>query len=284
MSRVLLGVDFTSSPSPRKPITVARGRRHGEHLALEHIAHLADWQGFEALLREPGPWIAAFDFPFGLPRQAVADLGWPQDWAGLVRHCACLSRARLRELLDTYRATRAAGDKYPHRATDLPAGSHSPLKLVNPPVALMFHEGAPRLLQAGLSVPGLYAGDDTRVALEAYPGLTVRAITREPYKNDAPSKQTAARREARVRIVSALRAGQPIGIRLRCSSALDRRLLDDASGDSLDAVVCAMQAAWAEARAEENFGLPVDIDPLEGWIVTAGPDGEARHTGARMMF
>jgi hypothetical protein len=284
MSRVLLGVDFTSSPSPRKPITVARGRRHGEHLALEHIAHLVDWQGFEALLREPGPWIAAFDFPFGLPRQAVADLGWPQDWAGLVRHCACLSRARLRELLDAYRATRAAGDKYPHRATDLPAGSHSPLKLVNPPVALMFHEGAPRLLQAGLSVPGLYAGDDTRVALEAYPGLTVRAITREPYKNDAPSKQTAARRGARARIVSALRAGQPIGIRLRCSSALDRRLLDDASGDSLDAVVCAMQAAWAEARAEENFGLPTDIDPLEGWIVTAGPDGEARDSGTRMML
>jgi hypothetical protein len=122
----------------------------------------------------------------------------------------------------------------------------------------------------------LYEGDETRVALEAYPGLTVRAMTREPYKNDAPSKQTAARREARARIVSALRAGRPLGIRLRCSSGLDRRLLDDATGDSLDAAVCAMQAAWAEARAGDNFGLPAQIDPLEGWILTAGAEPEAR--------
>jgi len=276
MSRALLGVDFTSAPSPRKPITVARGRRHGEHLALERIDRLPDWRGFEALLREPGPWLGAFDFPFGLPRQAVAALGWPLDWTGLVRHCAGLSRARLREIFDAYRAGRPAGDKYPHRATDLPAGSHSPVKLVNPPVALMFHEGAPRLLQAGVRVPGLYEGDETRIALEGYPGLTVRAITREPYKNDAPSKQTAARREARADIISTLRAGRPLGIRLRCTSALDRRLLDDATGDSLDAAVCAMQAAWAEVRAGDNFGLPARIDPLEGWILTAGADAEAR--------
>ena len=41
----------------------------------------------------------------------------------------------------------------------------------------------------------------------------------------------------------------------------------DGSGDLLDAVLCMMQAAWAEGQ--EHWGLPPDIDPLEGWIVTA---------------
>ena len=48
------------------------------------------------------------------------------------------------------------------------------MKLVNPPVALMFHEGARRLLAAGVHVPALAEGDRTRIALEAYPGLLVR--------------------------------------------------------------------------------------------------------------
>ena len=39
------------------------------------------------------------------------------------------------------------------------------------------------------------------------------------------------------------------------------------AGDSLDAVLCLMQAAWASERP--GYGLPADIDPLEGWIVSA---------------
>ena len=46
-------------------------------------------------------------------------------------------------------------------------------------------------------------------------------------------------------------------------------LAADASGDELDAVLCLVQAAWAAAR-EPGYGLPAQIDPLEGWIVSAG--------------
>jgi hypothetical protein len=49
-------------------------------------------------------------------------------------------------------------------------------------------------------------------------------------------------------------------------------LVDDASGDSLDAVLCLVQAAWAvsrQAQGATRYGLPDDMDPLEGWIVTA---------------
>ena len=267
----ILGVDFTSAPSHRKPITVARGRLAGGAFALQSIDALPDWPAFEALLREPGPWIGGFDFPFGLPREAVRDLGWPDRWEALVGHSASLGRTAFRQTLDAYRATRAAGNKYPHRATDRPAASHSPIKLVNPPVALMFLEGAPRLAAAGVAIPGLRDGDPARVAVEAYPGLAARALGAGSYKSDEKRKQTPLRRTARAAMVARLvRDGGPFGFRLAGSREALRTLTRDGSGDRLDAVLAAMQAAWCSRRRARNFGLPLDIDPLEGWIAMAG--------------
>lgn len=265
----IVGVDFTSAPRPAKPIVVAHGCAQRGGMRLEAIETLADFESFERFLRRPGPWVGGFDFPFGLPRELVSDLLWPQDWKKLVAFCAMLSRRELRGILDGYRATRPLGRKYAHRATDGPAGSSSPMKLVNPPVALMFHEGAPRLAAARLHVPGLAAGDRTRVALEAYPGLLARSITRASYKNDARDRQTPARRAARRAIVAALESGAPrLGLRLACARpALRQRLIDDASGDALDAVLCAIQAAWA--LRQPNYGLPRHGPRGEGWIVTA---------------
>lgn len=271
MTVAILGVDFTSAPSPRKPITVARGRLLRESFQLATIDELPDWRGFEALLREPGPWIGGFDFPFGLPREAVVDLNWPTRWHALVEHCARLGRAGLRQALDAYRAGRPPGRKYPHRATDAPAASHSPIKLVNPPVALMFLEGAPRLAAAGVSIPGLVAGDPARVAIEAYPGLAARALAVGSYKSDERRKRTPARRRVRAAIVARLvRDGGPFGFRLAGAAAMLSSLARDGSGDRLDAVLAAMQAAWCWRRRRHGFGLPREIDPLEGWIAMAG--------------
>jgi hypothetical protein len=254
------GVDFTSAPRRAKPITVAHGRLERSILQIERIENLESFDAFEAFLLRPGPWIGGFDFPFGLPKELVHDLGWPRDWRKLVCFCAALSRSEWRGILDGYRATRPAGRKYAHRATDRPAGSSSPMKLVNPPVALMFHEGAPRLIEAGVHVPGLAQGDRSRIALEAYPGLFARKIIgRVSYKNDSTAKQTPARRAARERIVGHL----PI------KKGLHKQLIDDGSGDSLDAAICAVQAAWGWQRRRRNFGLPDRIESCEGWIVSA---------------
>jgi uncharacterized protein DUF429 len=258
----IIGVDFTSAPRRAKPITVAHGYFLNSVLLLDEIENLENFDSFEGLLRRPGPWVGGFDFPFGLPSELVRDLDWPENWRRLVEFCGNLTRREFRGILDGYRATRPAGRKYAHRRTDRPAGSSSPMKLVNPPVALMFQEGAPRLADAGVHLPGLAAGDRSRVALEAYPGMFARSIVgNASYKNDARSKQTAARRQARRRIVAALP--------LRACAALRRRLNEDASGDSLDAVICAVQAAWGWHRRRRNFGLPAAIVPCEGWIVSA---------------
>ena len=266
----VFGVDFTSAPRPRKAITVARGGLTGGAFVLDAIDALPDWPSFERVLAAPGPWIGGFDFPFGLPGEAVRDLGWPPEWTALVRHCAAMGRAAFRTALDAYRASRPVGNKYPHRATDLPAGSHSPIKLVNPPVALMFLEGTPRLLAAGLSIPGLHAGDPHRVAVEAYPGLAARAIARGSYKADEARKQTAERRRARAAIVARLlRDGGPFDFPLAGPRTLVRSLVEDGTADRLDAALAAMQAAWCLRRRARNYGLPGSIDPIEGWIATA---------------
>lgn len=265
---LLIGVDFTSAPRRAKPITVAFARLEDTRVRLHAIEACCDWPSFEAVLARPGPWLGAFDFPFGLPREAVVDLGWPQTWDALVRHCAALGRTAFRGALDAYRETRPVGRRYAHRATDPPARSHSPLKLVNPPVGLMFLEGAPRLLAAGVSVAGLHDADPRRIALEAYPGLLARRITRESYKSDEKRKQTAARRQARERIVTTLCEGVQ-ALALHADPTLLDSLIDDGSGDRLDAVLALFQAAACARHGPPHFGLPPALDALEGWIAGA---------------
>lgn len=249
---------------------MAAGRLDGSAVQLQGIETLADWAGFESWLRRPGPWLAAFDLPFGLPRELVTTLGWPLDWATLMRHYASQSRAQIRSRFAAFCAGRPAGAKFAHRACDGPAGSSPSMKWVNPPVAWMLHAGVPRLLDAGVTLAGLFAGDEQRVAVEAYPGLPARElIGRRSYKSDERHRQTAEREHARRDLVAALEAGRSrLGLRLKLDDTQRAELIADPTADRLDAVLCLLQAAWASTRP--NWGLPADIDPLEGWIVSAG--------------
>ena len=272
-TRAVHGIDFTSAPTRSKPITIASGTVAAGVFRLQAVTEIPTFAEFEEWLAQPGPWIGGFDFPFGLPRQAVHDLGWPSTWPELVRHCGSLGREAFRSQLDAYRAQRPIGDKYPYRRGDLAAGSHSPIKLANPPVALMFLEGAPRLLAACVHVPALNRADPSRVAIEAYPGFAVRRLfasrVRPSYKNDARAKQTEAQSLIRAEIVRRICASDsPFGVSLAVTPRQRAALIGDGRGDWLDAVLCALQAAWAWRRRNADYGLPPQLDPLEGWIAT----------------
>ena len=274
MSALLLGCDFSSSPSRRKPIVLALGRCQAGVLRLESLETLDSLDAFAAWLAQPQTWVGGFDLPFGLPRELVQALGWPQDWAACMAHYRRLDRAAIRDQFKAFCDARPVGQKFAHRATDGPAGSSPSMKWVNPPVAFMLHAGVPRLIDAGVHFPGLHAGDPNRVALEAYPGLLAReCIGSRSYKSDDPAKQTPERLIARKDLLHALETGQTrLGLRLQLRDAQREALLHDAKGDALDAVLCLCQAAWAAARHAEGdarWGLPPDLDPLEGWIVTA---------------
>jgi hypothetical protein len=277
---LLWGCDFSSSPSQRKPVVLATGELRGAVVVLHAIETLPTLHHFSAALHRPGPWVGAFDLPFGLPRELVTALGWPTQWPACMAHYAALSRDAIRARFAAFCDARAPGHKLAHRATDGPAGSSPSMKWVNPPVAFMLHAGVPRLLEAGVSLPGLCQGDPLRIALEAYPGLLAREVlARRSYKADDAARQTPERWLARRELLESLVRGTQVdgrplrsGLRLRLKDSLADTLLQDPRGDALDATLCLMQAGWALAQhkaGHPQWGLPV-FDPLEGWIVTAG--------------
>lgn len=287
---LLLGCDFSSSPTRRKPIVIALGAERAGRVVLQRLERIESLEAFGAWLAQPQAWVGGFDLPFGLPRELVQHLGWPLQWAACMDHYAALSRPAIRDTFAAFCNARPVGGKFAHRATDRPAGSSPSMKWVNPPVAYMLHAGVPLLRAAGAWLPAHEpvhqpahqpahqlalqtahgpADHPSRIALEAYPGLLARAVLgSRSYKSDTVAKQTPERFIARKDLVEALEQGRsPLGLRLKLSAAQRDALADDASGDALDAVLCLLQAAWAADRP--GFGLPADVDPLEGWIVSA---------------
>ena len=282
-SPLLLGCDFSSSPSKRKPIVVALGHAKAGRVQLQSLQRFDTMTAFADWLKQPQAWVGGFDLPFGLPRELVETLQWPTDWLLCMQHYAALSRAEIRDTFKAFCDARPVGGKFAHRATDMPAGSSPSMKWVNPPVAYMLHAGVPLLIEAGITLPRLHAPSvlpkasascaSPRIALEAYPGLLARElIGNTSYKSDDKAKQTPERLIARKQLLQALELGRTrLDLRLKLTHAQHDTLVDDASGDSLDAVLCMVQAAWAQVQFEAgdaHYGLPA-CDPLEGWIVSA---------------
>jgi hypothetical protein len=284
MTTMLWGVDFSSAPGRRKPIVRARGERRGAVLRLLGLDELPTLAEFERSLAEPGPWLGAFDFPFGLPRAFVDAHALGADAVAVSQavHARCTTRKEFQAMVDTWGNGRPPGQRLVHRATDtaMPGlRSSSPLQTRYVPVGFMWFEGLARLVQAGVRLPGLepeqpsadaldaaQPTDAPRIALEGYPGLLAHElIGRSSYKNsDLPDRLLA-----RKRIVEALEQGLTrLGLRLKLTPAQAGQLAADASGDRLDAVLCLVQAAWALEQA--RFGQPPVVDPVEGWITGAG--------------
>ena len=273
---VLLGCDFSSAPTRRKPIVVAFGSVNDQTVTLSRLETFDSLEAWADRLYELPQWLGAFDFPFGLPRELVEQLRWPLVWEECIACFAALSRPEIRRTFAAFCSGRPAGGKFAHRATDIPAGSSPSMKWVNPPVAFMLHAGVPRLIAAGAKLPGLHlpAAGSQRIALEGYPGLLARElIGRRSYKSDRPAEASAERDLARSDLVAGLEKGSAqLQLRLSVEQALRAELLSDHKGDRVDAALCLMQSAWGAMRRESEgpgYGLPVSMDPLEGWIVSA---------------
>lgn len=245
---------------------------------------------FVQALQQHGPG----NLPDDLAGHARDAQGAPLEAEGLIRalHRHCGDRAGFQRLIDgwgdTWHTERKASSKLLHRATDqaMPGvSSTSPLQTRYVPVGKMYFEGMRRLVEADLTLPGLRAGRPDAIALEAYPGLLAfELLGRRSYKSDAKASTPAelcaqqARLIARMDLVDALEQGRSQrlagtdGLRLKLSAAQRDQLVSDPKGDRLDAVLCLMQAAWAQRRREQGdirWGLPADLDPVEGWILSA---------------
>jgi len=269
----IYGLDFTSAPGLHKPITCAECRLDEDGLRLEELEFFHLFAEFEDFLGRSGPWVAGLDFPFGQPRRLVENIGWPENWTGYVSHVGGMNRLEFVEALKEYRAARPSGDKQHLRLTDRLANSRSPMMLYGVPVGKMFFEGAPRLLGSGASILPSRPTDDQRIILETYPALIARrCLGKLGYKNDNKLKQTVQQQLARQTILQYLisEAKAVFGFDIRIGANWVTSFTKDATGDQLDALLCAVQAGWAYTQKERNYGIPIKADPLEGWIVDPG--------------
>jgi len=249
-----------------------------ENLRLLNGERRGDFAGFEAFLQTTGPWVAGLDFPFGQPSALIHTLGWPSEsWASYVAHVRALGKAGFERALLDYAASQPPGRKHLRRRADELARSISPMMLHYTPVAKMFYEGASRLLDAPVSIPPVRPlVGVTATVLEAYPRLVVnRWIAGTRYKAEGEDAGRTERRQARQTLVNAIQGVEAIGtpsVRsiygcvVALPEAIATRCVTDDSGDCLDSVLCALQAAWAVGRVAGDFGIPPDVDRLEGWI------------------
>ena len=265
----ILGVDFTSAPTRHKPITCAVANFADRTLHIESVQSLPTFADFEHMLAQSHSYVAGFDFPFSQPRRLIENLGWPTVWDELIHLISAMGKDAFESELRRYIAQQPIGDKLHSRSTDIRTHALSPMKLDFIPVGKMFFQGAPRLLAAGLNILPCHPTDDTRIVLEVYPALVNRRLNRkQPYKQDAVSLQTDQHRIARSALLDTLLSPifvQIYGFALKLESSLVTSAQSDKSGDTLDAILCALQAAWAFTMP--NFSIPPDCDPLEGWII-----------------
>jgi hypothetical protein len=286
----VIGVDFTSRPSPSKAITCAICQFDGFRLVVEELRRLESFDVFTAFLNAPGPWVAGLDFPFGQPRRLIQNLNWPDSWTGYVEYVATLSRNAFRNVLEAYKRDRPEGDREHLRVVDGLTGAQSPSKLYGVPVALMFYEGAQRLLRSATCVIPVRPTADDRVLVEAYPALVARSLVgRDQYKPaEQGDVQTLARaiRERMVQRLSTGRLSRGYQMRVELADSVSRLCIDDAEGDSIDSVFAAIQAAWSWTRRDDGYGVPQDCDLLEGWIVdpVTQPSVNSSITRVRPVF
>ncbi|HEY3382620.1 MAG TPA: DUF429 domain-containing protein [Vicinamibacterales bacterium] len=286
----VFGIDFTSRPSRSKAITCAGCQFDGDRLVVEDLQRLESLDAFGAFLDSPGPWIAGIDFPFGQPRRLIQNLNWPGSWAGYVAQVAGLSREGFRNVLEDYKRDRPENDREHLRLVDRLTGAQSPSKLYGVPVALMFYEGSQRLLRSATCVIPVRPTTDDRVVVEAYPALVARTLVgKDRYKPAEPGDVQAVARAVRERIVQKLGDGSLFGrykIRVELTERVRRACADDTDGDSLDAVLAAIQAAWAWVRRTDGYGVPEDCDLVEGWIVdpVTQPSVNSSITRVRPVF
>ncbi|HUN88524.1 MAG TPA: DUF429 domain-containing protein [Terriglobales bacterium] len=268
----ILGIDFTSTPSKRKPIIIADCDldRRTLHLSQFHLA--SDFAAFETLLQSPGPWVAGFDFPFGLPLDFLRAARLPSSWCDYVATIERGGKEKFEFAVQGFMVGQPESQKRPRRIADQKADSASPLNIVNPPVGKMFFTGAPRLLAAGINIKPCCPNKDRRIALETYPAIFARALAgvkRLAYKSDSPAKESKAKAAARRTILEGLRDAEKMesyGVSVAIPSRLQNDVIVDSSGDRLDAILCAVQAAWAYGHRQQNWGISPGHEE-EGWIV-----------------
>lgn len=290
---IIYGLDFTSAPNDatskaqkQKRLMLAKCFFSENELKFDSFILLNREKGsFAGVvnwlsgLGEFGQdWVAGIDFPFCQPAKLVESLNWPRNWEEYVQHIQTLGKDAFEAQLREYKRNAPIGNKHLYRKIDTLTDSQSPMTLEYTPVGKMFFKGAPLLCSSGDCIVPLRMNNSSKIVIEAYPKIVAsKWIERRRYKNDDPKKNNDEMLAARRDLLQAVRGRESsnsrksfydwYGFDFSMNDADADACVNDFTGDKLDSVLCAMQAAWAYLQGrEKNYGVPVNVDLLEGWI------------------
>jgi hypothetical protein len=171
----IFGVNFTESPCPKRPITIAYcvfKKSHG--LSVNKVESFPTISEFETFLKEKGPWFAGVNFPLGQPKQFLDKMSLPSGWSNYIKDIQKWKQAGFEKKVKQYLSKLPKGTKIPLRMTDIFAGVDSPLKTTGNHSLLQFFEGSNCLLKSGASIIPCSPRKDNRVIIETLPALVAR--------------------------------------------------------------------------------------------------------------
>lgn len=256
----IFGLNFTSAPSTSKPIACVRCHQRGETLYLDLLTSLSSFEMLDNFLNSDGPWIAGVDFPFGQPRPLIEALHWPCTWEGYVKTVGTMKLDEFESVLESYDADGSTSKESRLRTTDRLAriGRAVADELC---ASGMFFHGAPHLLDADVCVLPCRERTGERFLVEAYPALVAhKVIGQRVYKSGAGA------RRALLQGLETEQFQHDYGFSVSVQEAVSEELIEEPSADTLDALLCAVQAAWAWTQRDAHYGIPRGVDTLEGWI------------------
>jgi len=285
----IYGLDFTSAPGKGKPLALSRCELDAGVLRLEGFEAFESYDALEELLRSPGPWVMGCDFPFSQSARLLREAGghlsaalspektpmqWPTSWEDYLRGMAALTQDQFKALMKTCPPDER-GVRERKRVAGIAANACSPQHVDFPPVGLMFHQGARLLLECPCEVVPQRLSGDTRKLFEVYPGVFAERFCGDKGYKEGKKPQAlerAAKRERMLALMGGDRLRETYGFTVSFDESHARQMVADPKGDFLDALICAVQAAWAWSRRGNNYALPgpdviaPDVLAFEGWI------------------
>lgn len=235
-------------------------------LVITHLQSLTTLEAFSTLLASLESGVVGLDLPFGQPRRFLEGVGWGHTWEQVVSTIRSLRKEAFLAQIKAFRDQQPAGHKHLLRHCDALAGAISPMMVHGVPIGRMWYVAAPLLLASGICVLPNHPTPHATTALEVYPALVAKAAGVATYKTDDRQKATATHRAQRLALLDFLQnhAQVTYGLRVTLANRVAQHCVADVTGDSIDAVCAALQAAWA--AQQPTLGIPPTADPLEGWI------------------
>ncbi|TVQ33716.1 MAG: DUF429 domain-containing protein [Phycisphaeraceae bacterium] len=271
--RNVIGVDFSAAADAGRRMWIARAEAPADGVGPAEIRSCIPAEelpgsgrdrdmamaGVRTLLAESGDCVAGLDFPFGLPAPLVSESTWLAflrahaqrcpDAATFRRLCREASDGReLKRLTDV--ETRTPFSPYNLR---LHRQTHHGLRDILAPLVLEGRATASPMQPMRIGAPLL---------LEICPASTLKREGVPAIYKGATDEHQASRR----RILKAMEGAALVRI---ASRTLRRRVLEDAGGDALDAVIAAGAAARAiREGALKDAGVGSGAHAIEGRVFT----------------